>query len=820
MRMNRFLKKEMNKARKKLSGIKGMTMGELLVVVAIIAILAGVSFIAVQRHQRSLGQLERDGIAKEIFVAAQNHLTSVYGQNYLGLTEESAFGEKDGDIYYFVGDEFTAAGTSVLDQMLPFGSIDETVRSGGSFIISYQRSTGLVLDVWYCSTGGTPAKFNKPLNKDDYSIVKDLTGDEKKKDRRDPTHSGGYILGWYGAEKAKELDIISLKAPLIKSVNAERLHVLVKDPNMNDTELRGKYYIDLIITGAISEARATIRVLGTEGAAKSNRVKDSDNPEFDYDVILDDITEELMHFANIQEDPETSLKFIPGEDIRIEAKVSGKTLSNIAYSSEEKTNSLFSSIDDVDKDAHTDTTDGVPETAYISNFRHLENLDKTISALNKNDVSTVEMPQGRINIIAASQANDLDWEEDDENFWKSKYIVKLDGSRALDQEGYYMPVNPNPDPESGDGENISFTFRYDGEGHKISNIKAKAENAGLFGVSSYITEIKNLELIDFDVEGTVSAGALAGSLSTDSTGNPNGTVIINVVARNSGGSTATNVRATGSCGGLVGEITAGKVLYSGASVVVKNTDTSGTAGGLIGTISNASDIFGCYSSGHTRNGSYEEWINTKPADTHTYDVIGTTAGGLIGDADGANIESSYSTCSVFGTTAGGFVGTASGFIKNCYATGLIKMDDASASNANKTKGAFAGAFTGTGKDCLYYSIINEVKKKEDSKDAFDHYLGAVGDEDNSEITAIDENVGSYDDFVGEEASWGNAKPYDNSLIKYYTGNYNLKSVQRLTGTSKPQLPDEYEVVEWDDLLIDTHYGDWPAPEIFVFNTAS
>ena len=61
-------------------------MAELLIVVAIILVLLGVAFISVVSHQRSMAQLERDGIAKEIFVAAQNHLTVAYGEGYLEKT--------------------------------------------------------------------------------------------------------------------------------------------------------------------------------------------------------------------------------------------------------------------------------------------------------------------------------------------------------------------------------------------------------------------------------------------------------------------------------------------------------------------------------------------------------------------------------------------------------------------------------------------------------------------------------------------------------------------------------------------------------------
>ena len=71
----------------KLKNRIGMTLAEVLIVVGIIAVLGGVASVAVWNYQRSLGQLERDGIAKEIFVAAQNHLTAAYGAGYLGLQE-------------------------------------------------------------------------------------------------------------------------------------------------------------------------------------------------------------------------------------------------------------------------------------------------------------------------------------------------------------------------------------------------------------------------------------------------------------------------------------------------------------------------------------------------------------------------------------------------------------------------------------------------------------------------------------------------------------------------------------------------------------
>ena len=150
-------------------------MAEMLITVAIIAVLAGVVFIAVAQHQRSLAQLERDGIAKEIFVAAQNHLTMAENEGYLGSADFGTQEDAEKGIYYFAvngGSGFTADDASVLDMMLPFGAIDETVRVGGSYIVRYQASPALVLDVFYCSAPGT--RYGHNLAADSYTSVLSL----------------------------------------------------------------------------------------------------------------------------------------------------------------------------------------------------------------------------------------------------------------------------------------------------------------------------------------------------------------------------------------------------------------------------------------------------------------------------------------------------------------------------------------------------------------------------------------------------------------------------------------------------------------------
>ena len=824
---------------RKIKNKSGMTLAEILIVVAIIAVLGGLAFIAVYNHQRSLGQLERDGIAKEIFVAAQNHLTIAYGQGYLGLTKESgAFGAEDDsataeeddtvtgdeeggaaastgedgesgntedkDIFYLVVDGSTPQ-NSVIEQVLPFGSIDETVRAGGGYIIRYQRKTGLVIDVFYWTRHGSPEQFNyQGENENDYKEILTLAGDEanKKAERRD---YDGSIIGWYGGAEAATLPTIELEAPTITVHNEEKLYVEVSNPNKDISDASLK----LIITGVDSKAQKAYE-LKFPVSTTERRVKTRDDGE-NFTVFLDDVASSGLHFGDIVADTAstTGEKFIPGEDITIQAVAYSKTaLSNIAYSTKYTTNSIFSSIN------------SAKDTAYIGNIRHLENLDKSISNLDANDDSGVN---DHIKIAHAEQTDSFSWTgfqkevkkietksssttgEESEDGYEAVGVFDFSGtSTVIDDKGYFKPIEPD------------YTLTYNGQSHSISDVAVNiVGDAGLFGDTSSVTAIKDLELIDFSIIGkssasvTSSVGALAGTLKN--------CTVTNVLARNKDISTdslAKKITAPTNAGGLIGNLIGGTVQYSAATVFV-DAGTAGTAGGLIGTASGT--IKGCYSGGHTAGGSYDVWIHD-----HGYDVTGLISGGLIGDAGNSSISYSYSTCSVTGyNNAGGFVGTANGVITNCYCTGRVRPDYQSSPSGSPDKSKiYENAFlikddTGLGSGSsgnYYYYIINEVL---DDKDTIKYKMPG-----NEVVTALDTNAKSYNDFVGAWDSWNPARAYDSSLVKYYGGKYTLRTVDELN----PELPDididndgtaDYD--DWNKLFVMTHYGDWPAPEIFIIN---
>lgn len=781
---------------------KGFTLAELLVAVAIIGILAGVSFISVASYLRSMAQLERDAIAKEIYVAAQNHLTMAEGQGFLGVNK-SKYGiatSKPNTYYYIVNNGSGDFKDSMLGLMLPFGSVDETVRLGGNYLIHYQTNPALVLDVYYSVSGGDQ-RYQHTFSESPENETFLENTDTKEERRNYKGDSPPSVIGYYGAEDAKSLVTNVLKTPTIKVINAEKLYVEITDPNKEDFAS-----LKLIVKGEISEKEKAIIVRVENGSTEAKNTffsikEDTTNTEYNkYWVVLDDITKQVLDDITKQRQHFCELfdGFFPGEDISIQAEsYSSTSLANIENSVIYTTNSLFEDIE-ISK---TSSMNDVLDTALIGNIRHLENLDKTLSKVSDSET--------KIAITKAKQTTDLSWTDFVEDIKKNPAatntptVVNVYTERSTDhvtEDNCFYPVTPG-----------QYSLLYDGDEYRISDVQVNISgNAGLFGTLPNGSQVKNLELVDFsiavkkpDSSGNTkvySAGALAGDAEN--------ATVSNVVVYNSSDNTATSNISTyaGSAGGLIGSMKGGSVTASASAVYVKNE--SGDAGGLIGTIAaieggTEPSIESCYSSGHTEEGSYYKSASGTNEKTPIYSVEGTgKVGGLVGDAGPAKISYSYSTCSVSagtGTsgTAGGLIGTGTdtGTSTKCYCTGLVN---------GATKGAFAGTYTGTASGCQFFKIINEVS--DDS--GFTGYLGAVKDKEYNNIAAFDSDLSSYQNFTS--GTWVDALPYDSSLEKYYDYKYNLKSVEQLKGSS---LGNEY------DYYVKMHYGDWPSPEVQVENTA-
>jgi len=756
-------------------------MAEMLIVVGIIVVLMGVAAVGIIVHLRGLAKVEYDGYAREIFVAAQNHLTMAESQGYLGRTEFGGDDSEDG-VYYFVvnvsGDtpEYTSVtdNTTVLNLMLPTGSVDETVRLGGKYIVRYHRASAQVLDVFYWETSGRYAHTYD----NNYSDFLSKRGDKNAL----KTYTDSSVIGYYGGVDAANLTWgEKLTAPTISVTNAERLTVTVTDNSSDAAKGTAGYTLRLVITGKQSGAVKTV-VLTTRGADSTTYSSDGRfSGTGPYTYILDDVTDVSganLHFANLAADSGT---FIPGEDITLKAVASNSAvLTNVAESSTAAVNSLF---------GDGTAVNGADSTAVVSNVRHLENLSQDISNVN-DSASTVQYTSAR-------QTVDLSWPvfkaamgDSDLSVTTADYYPALSTGTAS-AKGTFMPVNP------------AAGLDYDGQNHSITrvtvSVSGAGEHGGLFG-SFTGGSISNLTLVDFSVAagGTgLNAGALAGSVS--------GTTVSNVLAYNSAAfdsASAPTVTGTGSVGGLVGSATNGSTVTGSAAALVVSSSGS-AAGGLIGSVSGGS-VTNSYSGGHTVNGAYSTTAYNVTADSGS-------AGGLLGVTDGAAVTGCYSTCSASGgATSGGLLGNmGGGSIANSYSVGLV--------GGSGNKGALVG-WVSSGKDggsaVEISGLYLDIGSYSGSPVSACNLAGGLalqplaGGE--NPVRPMDFNTSVFSDAT---PATGAAVPYDNALkVPGNSGTtnptYHFKTVAQLTG---------------DSTLgghLSTHYGDWPLPETTFINTRS
>ena len=410
------------------------TLAEFLTVIAIVGILASLSFVAVIHYQRKLRRLEMDQTAKEIFLAAQNHLTLEVSsgtiprllhmeaqgefsddqkQAKLGISVDNTVlaEEKEGNIYGVLyvpekqagqpeseqeesGGEMALASANVTEEirqrLLPFGSIDETVRGDGSYLIFYDPEAGLVREVWYS---------------DRYQFVQTDIGSEAllaaasdagKRERFTGANSNykdqKLPIGYYasGNLEVPELPVEEFEAPTVKLVNDDILYAKIEDPNKNEHSL------SLFVKGEKSGTTGYIEINPPE-TSRSARVAKvsgaSGNSDGTYQVILDDIAApagtgtstgfKFMDFNQpaqtdmiFQQDERGFASFIPGENIFVYAQVfNNEALSQVKTSNIESGSSLFASI----------STD---RSAEIGSFRHLENLDERVSGWDPDQLYT------------------------------------------------------------------------------------------------------------------------------------------------------------------------------------------------------------------------------------------------------------------------------------------------------------------------------------------------------------------------------------------------------------------------------------------------
>lgn len=787
----------------------GFTMAEMLIVVALMAIIMAVAFIAVQNYQRSMKQLELDKTAREIYIAAQNHLTMAKSMgrldNFAQTAADATDAQKEANAqavgvqktYEYTSDDgknetrlvnfFVVApdkesgtaddklsGNTVLSEMLPEFSIDDKVRTGGSYIIEYDLGSAKVQSVFYCDLSDLSKHWFTDSDIPNLYPAYCGTSSQQSTKRRDGYGDNKAILGWYGGDDLEGVEYAQLYAPVVEVINAERLEVKVKltttainrMSRLDDVNAVVKVFMEGVTSGANKQVKEY-------KLSELNQVEVVGTDSFRWEsIILDDVTTREKHFCQTSIVESGKTPFIPGEDIKLYAEVESKSrLANVAQSTPKTTNSLFHSV----------SPEPGEKTVTIRNFRHLENLDQAISGYDLDDFK----------LKKAEQGNNLTWSDFmNKTNGDSTQIIPLTGTASKVKT--YLPVNLPSGFES-----------YDGKGLYIDGVNIDTTgNAGLFTTLNACS-VSNLELYNFNVKTSSGpAGTLAGSATS---ANISGVKALNNQSDDSTKEiVATGSAATDVAGGLIGSVSGGTIDLSSASLYVRSKGSSAAAGGLVGTATGAT-IKRSYSAGHTTNGLYgtDTYPETDNPQAGRLNVQATGAsGGLVGKTSGTtSITQCYSTCSAYGSTVGGLVGqTDGGSISTCYVTGYVQGTGDSA-----TVGTFVGTLsngTNLGTDNKYFSLVNMY----DSTGAAREVATIGSDPNNTAVAAFDTSTNDYNAYVNGTAT---AIPYDTYLKQKSNGKYPFKGIKDLAAGTEG-LPD-------GDI---DHVGDWPMLETMLLNTKS
>ena len=786
----------MTNAIKKRLDRKGFTLAEVLVTVAIILILAGVTFVSVVQYQKNLRLMEMDGTAKEIFIAAQNHLSVAQASGDLdrlaekaksasGMTDStigtkldstsvSAYaGNASGEYYYVIHnvtsgiESCTPSGSgAILQMMLPFGALDETVATGGNYVIVYELKSASVVAVLYSGAGnasfGNAAVIN--FSDEDVSKIKDIYNNKSARKNYQKADVTAIVGCYTGTAGSAAIPTETLEAPTLEVKNENKLHVIVSDKKSTDT-------VTLIIRGVQSGTVAQ-RIL-------QRSTSDGHTGTGTFDVTLDDITGDdgSYRFANIispdrfTATPGTA--FIPGENIEISARVSSTTgLATPKESAKYTVSSLFGDVNE--------TKDAGNTTVYIKNLRHLENLGANVSDFTAALGNGTTSGSSKVVNIIAEQKNDITmFSMSTSGSAGGNHFENLRGSKiyGMKQEATFAAID------------VNYPLVYHGNQHEIHDVSIGAQKdhtaGGIFGqvadpassAANASLSVSDLILRNNRVSGTnvQNAGMLVGETTKNLT-------VDGVLAYyhedtyDETKDSSVEVTASENAGGLIGLVSGGKldVKNSAAAVYVKG---GSAAGGLIGSVSGAADgstIVQSYAGGHTRAGAYS-----------TMDA--TTNKPVLEGPGRYNVQASGN--------AGGFIGVTSNQVQmdNVYAT--TSVYSSSYSDGNKCSGSFAG--TGT---------LNIPAKAEKDGSKKKHYY-ALGPHNG--VDATKEELACAE--LAQGQAHRQATPYDRKLVL----NDKEKVHQKMDKTSYP-LCTVRNLCEWDASIKDAdlpwfikeHVGDW------------
>lgn len=256
-------------------GSQGFTLWETLAAAAIGAVLLAVGFLAVAGYQRTIQLTQMDKAAQALFMAAQNQmayaratgewqtLTENMDREYFGSAMEEKPEDFSQELTWRKGDYFwidykgekSKREDSILEVLLPFGAIEEEIRTEGSYVVEYDYRQGMVYGVFYTEDGviDYDRDIIEGIDKNG-GRSQDKEGKNYRKNYRD--REGRKIMGYYGGAAVERLEPETLEAPEAEIENGDALVLTIRDNNYHK-----------LMENTVIRSLTSLRILGEESGA-------------------------------------------------------------------------------------------------------------------------------------------------------------------------------------------------------------------------------------------------------------------------------------------------------------------------------------------------------------------------------------------------------------------------------------------------------------------------------------------------------------------------------------------------------------------------
>lgn len=742
---------------------KGFTLTETLLTITILVILFALAVPGVFTIKKNLRQMELDDKAKIIYTAVQNRLSELYTgglsdvYNPDGKTDYiKRLGKIPGDydnsvdnnainentIYYF-----TSANIDKLEKLIGDNVIDDSLKNG-HFVIEFMPYAKYEADQTPQLT--VPFVYAVYYSEDLIDVASEYSSESAdylsnyrlKQIRLEK----GAKLGYYGGSTpgsgstTRTITISSAKIYSEEEVNRAIIKGRIGPGVAKETvtftfEFRDEHGHKVIYNyDPVTKATS----YSTNGGSYSEINKDcykisNVGNNYTFDFLMDDLSSEDKRFKSIFS------SLTPGDDITLTTKTICSEGTVICYDKTTLGNSIFADRKD---------NGGDKNTAYISNGRHLQNLDNESSVYQEYSKAVL--------------LNDIDFNKDGKFSvaYKDSYI---NGSISINRISNTGKVNTAMVP-CFKGIVNSNLKSFNGNGFTIKEL---ASRSGLFN-----TVDKDLTITDLNMTGERVYG--------------NSNVV----------------------GGLISTINGANVTITNCGVYLDNKIDIPTNINSRYNLEAVRWIYGQKVSGGLvglNTGTLK--INSSFVATNIgLSNSNTITGGLVGQNTGTlNINRAYSDCYLYGSTIGGLAGEGNGTINisNAYSAGFIGTD-------GSDDAKFAGLVFGNVNEIKNsYTVI--AKGYLDYTRSINGYPGINLDNnrtDSSLYYATVKNANSYSNLYYLKGEGNNAlgEAY-NELTANLGSEFKLSDISsypyKLMGTSLTSY-------NYHKLIGMKHYGDWTA----------